>query len=499
MVDRNRLRRCGIKPRVLIATDIRNEPDDAESLVRYMLYSNEFDTRGLIACTSVHMRRTVHPEDIETIINAYGSVIDNLNAHVHPDNPYTPSHKFLSMIRSGPALYGREALGQDVPLSEGAALLIERVDETDDPLWILCWGGPNVLAQALRHVERGRSELDFAHFRSKIRVYAISDQDDTGPWIRRRFPDIFYICSVHGWKEYGNATWIAISGDHIAGFDAGGPDRTKVTHEWLKKNIQIGPLGAVYPKYPFLMEGDTPSFLYLIQNGLGSPEHPEWGSWGGRYTLAELSGESKHFVDATDTVTGKDGRLYHSNHATIWRWRDHFQDSFAARMQWSLTADRSKANHAPVVSINGSSGPEALFLEAEAGTDLTFDASETYDPDSDALSFYWFHYKDVSRAHEDIHWHEQDIELQPTDGGDGRVVKVVLPPAEWSAVNRVTGKAISKGMAHHFVLQVTDSGSPPLTTYKRVVVQTTNKSMMGDRGRSYESVTDAMGILNTNY
>jgi hypothetical protein len=33
------------------------------------------------------------------------------------------------------------------------------------------------------------------------------------------------------------------------------------------------------------MEGDSPSFLYLINNGVGDPEHPDWGSWGGRYEL----------------------------------------------------------------------------------------------------------------------------------------------------------------------------------------------------------------------
>ena len=33
------------------------------------------------------------------------------------------------------------------------------------------------------------------------------------------------------------------------------------------------------------MEGDTPSFRGLIANGLNEMEHPNWGSWGGRYEL----------------------------------------------------------------------------------------------------------------------------------------------------------------------------------------------------------------------
>jgi hypothetical protein len=43
MADQNGLRVCKTKPRILIISDIRNEPDDAESLVRYMLYLNEYD------------------------------------------------------------------------------------------------------------------------------------------------------------------------------------------------------------------------------------------------------------------------------------------------------------------------------------------------------------------------------------------------------------------------------------------------------------------------
>ena len=123
------------------------------------------------------------------------------------------------------------------------------------------------------------------------------------------------------------------------------------------------------------MEGDTPTFLYLIQNGLGSSEHPEWGSWGGRYTLSDLGGASKHYSDTRDKVVGKNGKSFLSSFATIWRWRDFYQDDFAARIQWTLTKDRSKANHAPVVIINESTaGPEPLLIEAEAGTEITLDA-----------------------------------------------------------------------------------------------------------------------------
>ena len=49
------------RPRVFILTDVENEPDDTQSLVRLMLYANELDLRGLVATTSVHMKDGVHP------------------------------------------------------------------------------------------------------------------------------------------------------------------------------------------------------------------------------------------------------------------------------------------------------------------------------------------------------------------------------------------------------------------------------------------------------
>lgn len=269
MVAGTSFRRVTTKPRVFVTSDICNEPDDAESLVRFLLYSNEFEVCGLVPCTSTWMKTAVHPEEMEKIVQAFEKVRDNLNRHVHPENQYPSAQFLLDLIKTGPSVYGKKALEDGVPLSDGAALLIDQLSASDEPMWVLCWGGANVLAQALHHMQKRYSANKFTQLRSKLRVYTISDQDDTGLWIRTRYPDILYICSVHGWNSYGLATWTGISGDCKRAIYGGGPSREIVSADWLKENIQIGPPGAVYPDFMHIMEGDTPTFLYLIQNGLG--------------------------------------------------------------------------------------------------------------------------------------------------------------------------------------------------------------------------------------
>lgn len=380
-------------------------------------------------------------------------------------------------------------------MSEGSQHLIDEVDTTGDPLWVLCWGGTNVLAQALKHVALTRSADEAATFRAKIRVYAISDQDDTGMWIRLRYPDVFYIASAHGWNQYGLAAWTAISGDKYYGFDQGGPDFTKMEKSWIKEYIQVGPLGSAYPDYLFIPEGDTPTFLYLIPNGLGQPEHPNWGSWGGRYLLTDAAQAGKHYTDAVDRVQGLDGRLHTSNHATIWRWRDAFQNDFAARMRWTLTPVFTEANHQPVAVVNESSGTTPLYLEAEVGTRIVLDASKSYDPDGDSLSFSWMHYKDVTATQWWVDAEVPDVQFEDSNGQcPGQIVSVVLPPAERCAVDMFSKKPLRKGQILHFILTVEDSGSPSLVTYKRVVVQITNNKLAGGGGKAVDSIADVHGF-----
>ncbi|GJC94940.1 cellulose-binding protein [Colletotrichum higginsianum] len=438
------------KPRVFILTDITNEPDDAESFCRYLTYSNQFRTEGVVAVTSTWLKNKVAPQNLHGIVDAYEKVVDNINAHTHPGFPYPSAQSVRDLIKSGPPVYGMEAVGDDIPFSEGGELLLERLTAPEeDPLWVLVWGGVNVLAQVLH---KTRDRPDAAKLREKLRVYTISDQDDCGGWIRQQWPDIFYICSVHGWNQYQCAAWTGISAPCSG--DVGGPDGSKVTHEWVKENVQ------------FIIEGDTPTFLYLVQNGLGVPEEPLYGSWGGRYIPANVSPKGLssrgHFADAIDTVIGVDGKPHRSSQATIWRWRNAFQDDFAARMQWTLTSDFSKANHHPVVSVNGDSGLAPIRVEADAGA--------SYDPDGDNLSFKWYQYREPSSLQTYHGLEVSDVEIKPSND-DGSKVEVKIAPAEKSCIVFREKIPLERGLPLHVILEVKDNGTPSLTSYRRVIIQ----------------------------
>lgn len=141
--------------RAIILTDVENEPDDAQSLVRLLLYSDVIDLRGIVATTSTHMRDRVAPETIHKTIDAYAAVRPNLLLH---SSSY-PTTEFLhSIVKTGLPLYGMEAVGKGFN-SEGSELIVSELLSPDDrPLWVCAWGGTNVLARLSSNFE-GRSRL----------------------------------------------------------------------------------------------------------------------------------------------------------------------------------------------------------------------------------------------------------------------------------------------------------------------------------------------------
>ena len=314
------------------------------SLVRLLMYSNELDIEALIPTTSTWQKAAAHPETMHALIKVYGEVRPNLLLHASgwPEAGYLDQR-----IAPGQPAYGRAATGPGKS-STGSKGIIAAVDKDDPrPLWICLWGGANTLAQALIDVRATGSAADVDKFVSKLRISSISDQDDAGPWIRREFPNLFYIVqpSSPDGGQYYYATWTGISGDAYYRNGAGA-DFTTVTNEWLETNIRSkGPLGKLYPRFMFIMEGDTPSYLGLIDNGLSSWSRPDWGGWGGRYIYRQPYGETHPIwtqggdefmrVTSQDTVTGVDGAQHISDQATIWRWREAFfqKTTSAARME----------------------------------------------------------------------------------------------------------------------------------------------------------------------
>lgn len=440
-----------VKQRVFVLTDITNEPDDQESLVRFLVYANEYDIEGLVATSSTHLRKTVRKDKIEELIHSYGKVKQNLDVHA---DGYPAAEYLLSITQGHLPFFGMEGVGEGKD-SPGSELLIQAVDKSDDrPLWVSVWGGANCLAQALWKVRETRTEEEVQGFVSRIKIYAIADQDDSGRWIRNTFPGIFYIVDPTGSTamEYYKATWTGIAGDR---YYKNGPMENfdLVDNPWLRENIidNHGPLGQQYLEATYIMEGDTPSFLGLIDNGLGWYKSPSYGGWGGRYQLyqsyAEVDKIWTSSARSRDEIQLKDGRLEASNQATIWRWREAYQHDFAARMDWNVAADFNQANHNPVIMLNGNEGTSLATGKVAEGEKVMLSAKGSHDPDKDELSFNWFVYKEAGNFTGDL----------LLDNPSEEEISFSMP-------------TLTTGQELHIILEVKDNGTPSLSSYRRVVL-----------------------------
>jgi hypothetical protein len=429
------------RPRLIVLTDIssltagRAEPDDGQSMIRLMLYTNELEIEGLIATSNLGHGQSVQPELLRRVVDAYATVQPRLAEH---DERFPPASLLRGTIKAGQPVAGRNVpldrsigAGKDTEASEWIIAVVDRPDPR--PVWVTIWGGSTDLAQALWKVRQTRGPAALEQFTAKLRVHDIAEQDATGPWIKENFPGLFVITNR-----------LSMRGMYRGG------DPSLVSSSWVKANIHgHGALGDLYPDYDGgdiwsrtlgrvrgIKEGDTPSFLFLAASGLGDPEQPWLGSWGGRF-----KGSSNRYVDVSDPDRDTSGDL-DPRLATVSRWRPAFQADFQARLDW-CTRPYAEANHPPVVRIAGNPHRHAV-----PGGEVVLDASGSTDPDGNRLSFDWS-IDPASRA---------------------LVAGAVL--AEPSAkVARLQITPTLAGRTIPILLAVTDDGNPALTRYGRVSVR----------------------------
>jgi hypothetical protein len=413
--------------RIIIETDAGGDPDDEQSLVRFLLYSNEWDVEGIIANRreardgeNLNSQRT-GLRIVRQLVDAYATCHERLVQH----DPRYPSPDALRKV----AVNGLEES------SEGVDLIIAAIDSPDPrPVWYSNWGtdhgsDPSCLKRALDRVLAERGPEGYARFKSRLRLSSDDQFGDHTMKIDPPFPiwvDTFRPeLRVEGGRWYHRFSGITA---RAGGFD-------------IERDVRAdhGPLGALYPTnttHP-QKEGDTMAFLYLVPTGMNDPEHPGWGSWAGRYgPMGEAPGRPYFWANQRDTWQGTTSR-----DATLARWAAAIQNDFKARMDWCVRPFQD-ANHPPVVHIEGS-----RERRATSGAQLTLDASGSSDPDGDSLTFRWFVYPEPGTFRGDL---------------------AIESPA--SAIARVVAPVVREPQTVHVLVEVTDGGQLALTRYGRVIV-----------------------------
>jgi hypothetical protein len=541
--------KASTKPRVVITQD--PELDDVNTVIRALLYSSDFRIEGLVySSANFHFRgdgkgTTQYiagreyarmgagpvtswrwpPRDkekwIDEIVDAYEKVYANLKIH-DPDYP-TPT-----LLRSKIKWGNVEFEGDYSKDTEGSNLIKSLLlDDQPGPLFVTAGGGQSTIARALKSIyDQHSATPQWNSIREKVSrklvIIPFGDQDSTNArYIRPNWPDV--------------TTWqlAMINFGYGARAAHAAENQVYLGTAWTMENVSSrGPLGALYrvwgdgkqmspddrtdyfgltgftddelrakgynvwtpsrEKGSFISEGDTPTFMNLLDNGLRAYEDGFWGGWGGRRREGEAIGGGRGGIPitparpddpgvalglssagstaiaptaATDapatagrgqnagagqgaTGTGlavTSGRGQPIAAHTAWvnaRFFRAAQHDFAARLKWSVTPTYKGANHEPVVKIDG-----RLEVRARAGQTIRLRGRVT-DPDRDTVAIRWWHYQDASTYPKEV---------------------AISNATSVEATLQIPNDA-QPGQSLHLILEATDNGTPSLTRYQRVIV-----------------------------
>src|SRR5215471_12289149 len=319
------------KPRIIATTD--GEIDDRCSMIRLLMYANEFQVEGLVYSSSrFHWLGNTWSgiEWINAQIDQYARVYPKLrqNADGYPSPDELKRKVYVGNI---------ENVGEMERETPGADRIVQvLLDDRPGPVYLQAWGGTNTIAKALSTIQKQYpSQVDKVN--RKAVVYVILDQDETlRKYIEPNWPKLQVLGSFRQFAVMAY-NWASLM-----------PASMRVFFErpWMEGNITVdrGSLAGSYESNEgaFRSEGDSPSYMHQIDVGLRSLENPSYGGWGGRF-VEEKPGKTNVWTNVED-----EGDMF----KPIWRWAEAFQNDWAARAAWSVKSYR-EANHAPIVNLAG--------------------------------------------------------------------------------------------------------------------------------------------------
>lgn len=502
------------RPRVVVTTD--PELDDSNSLVRYLLFSTDFRTEGLIyassgfhwkgdgtgkkwsvpnreyfrfglnLCPCESWRWSPNERFVDDAVETYERVYPNLRVH---DPSYPTPAALKSKIRWGNVEFDGD-ISKDSPGSDLIKSLL--LDDEPGPIYLLAWGGQSTIARALKSIhDQYVGTPQWPAIYQKVSRKAIlstsGDQDDTyATYIRPNWPDIQSLPAGVGGVPLGYGANVTSSVGNAVYYSA----------DWTRENISSrGPVGAFYrvwgdgkqmvkgdifdyfglagytvpqlramgyivwlaPRPPgeFIAEGDTFTYLNLIDNGLLGYQGDTPGGWAGHGAPVVATTSTAGTPQRAPALSFEDFLKMVEKAAAAGpaarpaspdpNFTPAAQNALAARIRWSVTPTYAAANHEPRVRIQGSSR-----LSARPGETVRLQGI-TSDPDGNAVTVRW--------------WRWRDVDSYPGDVG-------LTSPTSLATSIQVPADA-RVGQTIHLVLEATDNGVPPLTRYQRVVITMT--------------------------
>lgn len=502
------------RPRVVVTTD--PELDDSNSLVRYLLHATDFRTEGLIyassgfhwkgdgtgktwsvpnreyfrfglnLCPCESWRWAPDERYIDDAVETYRKVYANLRTH---DPRYPAPAELESKIRWGNVEFDGD-ISKDTPGSDLIKSLL--LDDDPGPIYLLAWGGQSTIARALKSIQQQyEGTARWQSIREQVSRKAIlspsGDQDDTyAKYIRPNWPDIRGLPAGTGGVALAYGAGAAASAENAIFYSA----------DWTRANISSrGALGALYrvwgdgkqmvkgdifdyfglsgytvpqlramgyivwtpprPKGEFIGEGDTFTYLNLVDNGLLGYQDGTPGGWAGHGIMVAAGDSTRRAASGTPAFSYEDFLRSVERAAAAGdvgpaarppspdpNFTPAAQNALAARMKWSVTPAYAGANHEPTVSIRGSSR-----VSARPGETVRLEGA-TSDPDGNAVSVRWWQWRDVGTYPSGVSFSNATslaTSMQvPADATAGQTIQVIL--------------------------EATDDGTPALTRYRRVVV-----------------------------